>query len=152
MIMQIKSKATSDGKSVYPKASLPMPAAHSPIGAPGQPTGLKVVLHTQGEIELKWKCPNPKGSEGTMYEIQRKIGDGPNVPLGTVGKKRFVDETLPRGTAYAMYSIRAIRSTRRGAVATFNVFLGVGKGHIPQNWRERTARDKNGSQLAVRAA
>ena len=126
-------------------------AREDQIPEPGKPTGLKVNLGSQGEIELKWKCKNPKGSEGTMYEIRRKIGDGPFIVLGTAGKKQFVDETIPAGTASAIYSIRAFRSTRRGALAQFNVYLGIGDGYVRRHQPQRNGKDPAATQLTVRA-
>jgi len=61
-----------------------------------------------------------------MYTVSRRIGvDGPFVQLGLSGKKRFVDDTIPAGTSQIVYQIQAIRSTRVGPAAQFNVNFGT---------------------------
>jgi hypothetical protein len=132
MIQTIRARAANDGQDVYFKAQIPAPAAPSPIPAPGTPTRFKVHLGQVGDIDLKWKCPNPKGSEGTMYEIKRRLGNGPFAIIAIVGKKRFYDDTVPAGTGSVTYRITAFRSTRRGPCANFTVFLGV-DGIVPQS-------------------
>lgn len=131
MIGQIRATALIDGSSVYTDAWLPPPADPSPIAAPGTPTQFKRTLRSLGELEIRWKCKNPRGSEGTMYEIARKIGDGKFEFLATVGVKRFIDVTLPAGTASVTYRVTAIRSTKRGDGTEFRVSLGV-PANIPR--------------------
>jgi hypothetical protein len=133
MIAQIRAAQSTTGPSVYILASIPPPAKKSRIGAPGTPSGFKVKLLPMGEVEIKWKCKHPRGSEGTVYEIRRQIGEGKFVPIGIVGEKRFVDETLPAGAASATYQITAIRSTRRGNAGRHTVNLGV-----DESWANRT--------------
>ena len=55
-----------------------------------------------------------------------KIGGGDATYIGDAGAKRFVDATVPAGTAQVTYQIQAIRSTAAGAWATFVVNIGVG--------------------------
>lgn len=143
MIGKIRSAARMEGDGVYAKALMSPPAEPSPIGAPGTPTGFRALLQSDGVMLLKWKCKNPRGSEGTMYEVRRTIGDGPSAALGTVGRKEFRDGSLPAGTRLAVYSVRAIRSTRRGEPATFNVPLGVEPEHLPRDWFRARGQDKN---------
>ena len=128
MIAQIRAKASLDGDGVYVKASVPPPADPSPIGAPGQPTSFKVELRSDGSIGLKWKCRNPKGSEGTMYKVERDAtgsGAGPFELVGIAGKKQFVDESLPQGSRRVVYRVTAMRSTRKGQAGECIVPLGV---------------------------
>lgn len=128
MIAQIRVKALQDGEGVYSTANVPPPADASPIGAPGQPTSFKVELRSDGSIGLKWKCKNPRGSEGTMYKVERDItgsGTGPFQLVGIAGKKQFVDESLPEGSRRVIYRVTAIRSTRRGQAGECIVPLGV---------------------------
>ena len=66
-----------------------------------------------------------------MYHVYRQInGSGEFAFLGTSGKKRFVDATLPAGARMVMYKIRAVRSTAVGESATFNVNFGVSSGRM----------------------
>jgi hypothetical protein len=129
MISRIRATASLGGGSIYTLALLPAPAEPSPMGAPGTPSEFKAKLLSVGEIELKWTCKNPKGSEGTMYDVRRRIGNaGPFVSVGLIGKKRFLDTTVPAGSASVTYSVTAIRSTRRGESAQFTVHLGIEPG------------------------
>lgn len=126
IILQIRSKAQTEGRDVYTLASLRSPAKPSPIGKPGLPTEFAYTLDARGALLLRWKCKNPRGSVGTIYEVHRRIGlNGELTFLGTTGQKRFVDTTIPAGTARIVYQIRAIRSTTRGDFAMFNVNFGT---------------------------
>jgi hypothetical protein len=133
MIQTIRARAANDGEGIYFKAMIPLPAVPSPIPAPGKPTNFTVKLGEVGDIEIKWKCQNPKGSEGTMYEIKRQLGKGKFAIIGFVGKKKFYDDAIPAGTASVTYRITAFRSTRRGRCANFTVSLGV-DGIIPADF------------------
>jgi hypothetical protein len=125
---QITTQAAIGGDAIYELADLPIPAKRSPKGAPGTPTELKVVMNPMGELELKWKCVNPKGTSGTLYMVYRRIGTGAFVSLGGTGEKRFVDTTIPVGTSQIVYKIQGIRSTAAGEWAQFIVTFGMNAG------------------------
>lgn len=138
IIKQIRARAATDGDNVYALASLPAPATPSRIGAPGTPTDFKATLRADGALKLTWKCPNPANAQGTMYQIERRVGDGPLVPVGLAGKRAFLDSTLPAGAASITYQIRAMRSTAVGTAAQFTVLLGV-RGAISATIQTRRA-------------
>ena len=49
---------------------------------------------------MKWKCSNPRGATGTVYQIWRQIGvTGELEYMGGVGEKKYTDSTVPPGTA-----------------------------------------------------
>jgi hypothetical protein len=126
MLLQIRAKAGMSGNSVYPLASISPPSKGSPIAKPGKPYRFSFTLDEDGAVYLKWKCTNPRGSAGTIYQIYRQVdGSGQMAFLGTTGKKQFVDMTVSQGTTTIVYKIRAIRSTKIGESATFNVNFGV---------------------------
>ena len=137
-ILRVRAKARADGQPVYSKAQITAPKKASPIGPPGKPSSFKWELGSLGELRITWKCKNPRGSQGTMYQVYRQLGQfgalgvgagtAPFEYLGATGRKEFVDETLPAGTAFAMYKIRAVRSRTKGPNATFNVNFGVNEG------------------------
>ena len=129
-IAKIKAFAeSSHNPAVYALANIPAPAAPSPVGPPGTPTDFTVSLTQAGAIILKWKCANPTGAAGTVYEVRRRIGGGNEFQfLGSQGTRTFTDDTLPAGSTGVTYQITAIRSTRRGEPAQFNVNFGVGGG------------------------
>jgi hypothetical protein len=129
VIDQVRTKARTAGDSVYPLANIPVPATPAPKPAPGKPTDLVVTLDETGVLFLKWKCSNPPGTSGTIYQVWRKIGaSGALEYLGGSGTKAFTDDSVPKGSSYVMYQIQAVRSTAVGMWATFNVNFGVDTG------------------------
>ena len=127
-IAKIKAYAeATSNPNVFPLAQIPAPATPSPVGPPGTPTSFNVSLTQDGFVTLKWKCNNPSGASGTVYEVRRRVGTTNMFAyLGTEGRKSFTDETLPSGSLGVTYMITAIRSTKRGTPAQFNVNFGVG--------------------------
>ncbi len=133
IVSAIRTKARTAGDSVYTLAQIPAPANPSPRPAPGAPTNFAVALENNGAVTLTWKCANPAGSAGTMYQVYRRINGTPSASvdfayLGGTGAKSFVDSTLPAGSTAVTYQIRAVRSTATGPWAQFNVNFGVGGG------------------------
>jgi hypothetical protein len=101
----------------------------SPMPAPGTAYGFKVKLMGDGSIETRWKCNNPRGSQGTVYQIFRRLGAvGTFEYLGGVGDKKYHDTTIPAGTATLTYKIQAVRSTAVGDWAELCVGFGSGAG------------------------
>jgi len=130
MIQQIKTFAqTTNNPNVYVLAQIPGPSSPGEIPAPGTPFDFKVGLLQSGALELRWKCPNPEGAQGTMYEVRRKATHaGTDFEfLGATGGRTFVDDTLSVGGGAWMYQITAVRSTARGHPANFLVNFGVGE-------------------------
>jgi hypothetical protein len=129
IISQIRAKAQTTGNSVYVLAQIPAPPTPSPVPAPGTPSDFKVELFQDGSLELQWKCNNPAGSAGTIYQIwRRNEPEGTFVYLGGAGEKKFTDATIPAGSSAVTYQIQAVRSTAVGAWAQFNVNFGTGAG------------------------
>lgn len=128
MIQAIRVKAqTTNNPNVYALAQIPPPATPSTSPPPGTPSNFAVVLLQNGAIELRWKCNNPSGTQGTIYEVMRRFTlNGPFTFIGASGTRSFVDETIPTGSAPATYQITAVRSTQRGNPAQFTVSFGVG--------------------------
>jgi len=128
MIDAIRLKAqTTNDPGVYALAQIPPPATPSTTPPPGTPSNFTVGLLQNGAIELKWKCDNPSGTQGTIYEVMRRFTlDGPFSFVGASGTRSFIDQTIPAGSSPATYQITAVRSTQRGAPAQFTVSFGVG--------------------------
>lgn len=127
MIDTIRVYAQSkNDPNVYTLAQIPPPAAGSAAPPPGTPANFTVGLLQDGSVELKWKCSNPAGTQGTVYEVRRRTGGdtGPFVFVGSVGVRTFVDGTVPSGSAPVTYQITAVRSTTRGNPAQFTVNFG----------------------------
>lgn len=127
IIKQIKVKAGVAGDSVYSLANIPAPAVPSPMGPLGTPTGFVATLKLTGALELKWKCTNPVGAGGTVYQVWRRSSPTAEFEyLGGSGSKIFLDSTIPAGSSQVTYQIQAVRSTTVGDFAQFNVNFGVG--------------------------
>ena len=120
----IAGNAASDATRI--NLGLSVRAAVSPLPPPGTPNWFTVALDGSGAAMLRWKCDQPRGARGTMYEVWRSVGfDGERVFLGIVGTKRFHDITLPAGVAEVTYHVRAVRSRKAGGWAQHNVSFGV---------------------------
>lgn len=130
LIRSIKNKAETTGDpNVYVLAQIPSPATPTPVGPPGTPTDFRIELLQYGGLKLTFKCANPAGSVGTIYEVKRRNGaTGAFVYIGATGVKNFTDATLPSGLSSATYQITAIRSTAGGIPAQFTINFGVGGG------------------------
>ncbi len=133
IVKQIRAKAASGGKSIYSLALIPAPQNASPLPPPGTPAQFSVELLADGALVLRWKCANPSGSTGTIYQVYRRLtppaGGGEFTFIGSTGSKQFIDSTLPAGGAPGgtmTYQIIAVRSTAAGAPAQFNVNFGGG--------------------------
>jgi hypothetical protein len=129
IIKSVKVKAATAGSSVYDLAQIPAPALPSPKAAPGQPTDFTVTLDATGVLNLGWKCPNPVGTSGTIYQVWRRASPTADFTyVGGTGTKSFIDATLPAGSAAVTYQIQAVRSTAVGPWAQFNVNFGISGG------------------------
>ncbi len=132
MISAIKTFAeTKNDPNVYVLAQIPAPSQPGTTPPPGTPFEFAVGLLQSGALGLKWKCNNPSGTVGTLYEVRRRIGAGQAAPftfVGASGTKSFTDETLPSGSSPVTYQVTAVRSTSRGNPAQFTVNFGIGGG------------------------
>ncbi|MBK7405794.1 MAG: hypothetical protein IPJ41_14530 [Phycisphaerales bacterium] len=126
MIDTIKNFAqTTDDPNVYVLAQIPPPAQGGTVPPPGTPFDFRVGLRQDGSVELAWKCNNPAGAGGTVYEILRSDAGGPMTYVESVGVKKFLDETVPANSGPLTYQITAVRSTLRGSPAQFTVLFGT---------------------------
>jgi hypothetical protein len=126
ILKQVKAKAATAGDGVYAMADVPVPAIPSPKPPPGKPCNFTATLGEEGGLTLKWKCPNPRGTSGTIYQIWRRTSPtGEFTYLAGTGTRSFVDATIPAGSTAVTYQIQAVRSTAVGPWAQFNVNFGV---------------------------
>jgi hypothetical protein len=126
IIKQIRAKAATAGDGVYFLAQIPAPATPTPMPPPGTPSDFSAALNPDGSLKLRWKCANPAGSSGTIYQLSRRIGTGAFAPVGGCGTRTFDDATVPAGVAAVTYQVQAVRSTAAGVAAQFVVNFGVG--------------------------
>jgi hypothetical protein len=101
-------------------------AMPSPMAPPGKPDQFGVILLGDGSIRIKWKCPNPVGAHGTVYQVWRRNAPGAAYTfLGSTGHKRFDDATLPAGSSCVTYKVQAVRSKSTGPATEYVVMFGV---------------------------
>ena len=113
----------------------------SAVPPPGTPSRFATDLLPAGPIRLRWRCETPEGPSGTVVGVARKVGfegspgETPWVRLGTVGRKEFIDTTLPAGLdplsgGTISYAVTATRSTRRGTTAVHTMQIGSVRGAV----------------------
>lgn len=157
MIQAIRNWAESkNDPNVYTLAQIPPPATPGVTPPPGTPFDFTVGLLQNGALELKWKCNNPSGTQGTIYEVKRRIGGGASGPftfVGASGVKTFTDDTVPAGGGggSVTYQITAVRSTQRGNPAQFTVHFGVGGGGAGLTIESVTAESGAGGPVKLAA-
>lgn len=121
---------TTNNPNVFVLANIPAPASPSALPPPGVCNQFEVALLDTGALQLKWKCSNPEGATGTVYEVRRKLSTAaPYVFIGaTGGDKTFVDDTVPFGSSTVFYQVVGRRSGLVGPSNTYVVTFGVGGG------------------------
>jgi len=143
--------------TVFVKAEIPPPATPSPVGPPGTPTDYTCTLNPTGLLTIKWKCANPAGGPGTVYEVRRCIGpvDSQSVwtLLGTSGKREYTDTTLPAlssdNAAGVTYEVTAVRSTSRGQPSQYMVRFANGSA---QGSQQSSASSQSGGENEMKIA
>jgi hypothetical protein len=131
MIGTIRNFAQStNDPNVYTLAQIPPPAVPGVTPPPGLPFDFRVELLQNGALALTWKCKNPAGVGGTIYEVLRADSGGAFAFVGNPGERTFVDDTVPAGAAPVTYQITATRSTARGNPAQFTVNFGAGGASV----------------------
>ena len=129
MIDTIKNFAQSnDNPNVYVLAQIPPPAQGGAVPPPGTPFDFRVGLRQDGAVELRWKCNNPSGAAGTVYEILRGVSGGALQFVDNAGERLYLDQTVPANSGPVTYQITGVRSTLRGDPAQFTVQFGAGNG------------------------
>ena len=124
MVLVIRTYAqTTNNPNVYVLAQIPPPATPGTTPPPGTPFDFAVGLLQNGALELRWKCNNPEGTSGTIYEVKRG-----GQFIGATGVRTFTDETLSSGSSPVTYQVTGVRSTSRGNPAQFTVTFGMGGG------------------------
>jgi hypothetical protein len=117
------TRSVSDAQRA--EIGLSVRAAPSPMRPLGRPDKFKLTLDGNGDVKLTWKCHNPRGANGTMYQVYRQIdGVGAFERVGCVGKRAFTDSAVPAGSACVAYRVQAIRSTGSGDWGMFIVNFG----------------------------
>lgn len=127
LLKKIRAKAEQvGGNSVYTLAEIPGPAIPAPVGAPGTPYRFHVTLKPDGTLAIDWKCDNPRGCNGVIYQIYRRTDPSAEWSyVGGAGRRKWIDTTLPAGAATVMYRIVGVRSTSIGDGGEFIVNFGV---------------------------
>jgi hypothetical protein len=122
--------------AVYELAQVPPRAAAETAPPPGRPFDFGVeLLDTTGAIQLRWKCQNPPGTQGTSYIVRRKLpSESAFTFVGVTGEKRFVDNTFVAGPDSVQYTVQAQRADSAGQVSSvYQISFGrSGPGRVQQ--------------------
>ncbi len=136
----IRAAAVESGDNVFNLAMIPPPSRKkTTLGPPTTPDSFTAQLTNIGLMKHKWKCSSPRGAGGTMYKVSRQLnGAGPYEDLGSVGKKQFIDQTIPPGTTSVRYMVKPRRSTCSGD-AGFHTVEFANNTNLPVLFAEKQA-------------
>jgi predicted DNA-binding WGR domain protein len=101
--------------SLWSAAGLTPPDAPGTSPDPTAPYAMSAGLDSMGNVIVKWKASQPRGTSGVIYSVRRAIDGGEYVLLDSVGGKTFTDETVAVGTESVSYAIRAKRGSQMSA-------------------------------------
>lgn len=127
-IIRAYAESQANPNTVYAAADIPAPATPQPTLPPGTCKTYSATILDGGSLQINWKCTNPPGTSGVVYEVRRRIAMGEYVFIGAVGTKKFIDNTLPAGSSTVTYQVTGTRGNQRGVSSSFNVTFGVGGG------------------------
>lgn len=129
LIKKIRVAARQTGDpSLFGLAQLPEPKEPAPI-PPVEASNIVFDLLPNGTLELSW---DGKVSTGTTYIVRRALTPAGGAPgsfhdLGFADEKRYIDSTIPPGTAEASYVVRAKKgSTITAGTAPITVRFSIG--------------------------
>jgi hypothetical protein len=127
MIATVKGFAQSSQtpQAVYDAASISPRNPPSPTPAPATPHNLRAQIGAAGSVDIEW---DGTGATGTVYEVYRRLPTETNFDLLAVvdaKSKAFNDATLPVGTTFSTYQVRAVRAETQSPMSTqFNIQFG----------------------------
>lgn len=99
----------ADPNTVYNAMDVPPKADPTPAPAPTPPTNLQGELTNDGYALISWTATR---TNGDYFSIWRQLSTGgPLVLLGTTAGKKYTDDTVPTGAAWAQYRVRSHRGT-----------------------------------------
>jgi hypothetical protein len=135
LIKLIKAYADATGNpAVYTLASIPPPAAPSPLGPPAKPSDLSSTLTTAGSIDLEWKGSRQGGTSFNIFRATTTPGQptGAWTLIGTSEKRKFTDSAVPTGLASVTYRVVAVRSGGTSDPSDVStLFFGTAPGQNP---------------------
>lgn len=129
LIKQIRRNAEQTGDpSLFALAQIPAPKEPAPI-PPVEASNITFDLLPSGSLELAW---DGSVSTGTTYIVRRALTPAGGNPgsfqdMGFADEKRYIDSTIPPGTAEARYVVRAKKgSTITAGTAPITVRFTIG--------------------------
>jgi hypothetical protein len=127
-IIRSTARNAENPQAIYTAALIPAPSGPSPAPAPGTPTMFKHALAIDGELTVRFRCPNPPRTGPVTYRVDRRLGGTGNafIPFGVIKERVVVDAGIPLGTPEVAYRITPQTSTKDGTVAQFAIQFGAG--------------------------
>lgn len=136
-ITLIKANAeATNNPDIYTLASIPPPAAPSPLGPPATPTNLTTTLTSAGSIKLRWRGSRRGGTSFKIWRSTTLPGMGATQwqLINSVEENKFEDGTVPLGLESVTYRVVATRSggsSEPSDVST--IFFGSAGGQASTN-------------------
>jgi hypothetical protein len=97
----------ADPNTVYAAMEIPPKADPTPAPAPTPPTSLQGELTNDGYALISWTATR---TNGDYWSIWRQLSTGGGLVLiGTTAGKKFTDDSVPTGAAWAQYRVRSHR-------------------------------------------
>lgn len=120
--------------AVYIAAQLPLPSSGGTLPPPTTPYETNADPNANGTVTVKWKAT---GNAGCVYLVFRKLaGNSTFSQIGYIGKKTFVDGTVPAGTTSCQYQVQAVRGQQVSTAsqpASVQFGAGGAQGFIGQS-------------------
>lgn len=126
-IIRSTARNAENPEAIYTAAQIPAPADPSPAPAPGTPTMFKHQLAINGELTVRFRCPNPPRTGAVTYRVDRRVGGSSNpwLPFKVLKERVLVDNTIPLGSTEVGYQITAQTTTQDGQLAQFSIQFGA---------------------------
>lgn len=109
-IIKAFADAQANPAAVYAAASIPLPGT---TPTPTLKTATNVIgdPNADGTVTIKWKAEDQV--PGAVYTVWRKLGAaGQFAQIATTGERKFIDYSVPAGTAVAAYYLRTVKGTQ----------------------------------------
>jgi hypothetical protein len=131
-LIDIFAVNSSDPQEVWNTAELPPPSTPSEMGPPGLCGTFRAALNEDGSVKISWKCANPKGAQGTVYIVKRRLLNAPvgqYTQIAITGARSFIDNSIPSSSGGAVYTVQGQRGTVLGPTsAPFTLQFGIDGG------------------------
>lgn len=105
--IRVFASEAADPNAVYAEADIPPKADPTPAPFPTFPTNVEGEIDNDGNVVVKWTATQVNGD---FWSVWRQLSTGGALALiGTTASKKFTDDTVPSGIAWATYRVKSHR-------------------------------------------